>query len=90
MTAERGNSYMIDYLNSYSNDIWFIEIIQELKNYLIENTDVVDAMVACEILHKNIIRKFEVKKPQALTTKEIPFLELRGGRYVRVWKTVKI
>jgi hypothetical protein len=90
VTAERGNSYMIDYLNSYSNDIWFIEIIQELKNYLIENTDVVDAMVACEILHKNIIRKFEVKKPQALTTKEIPFLELRGGRYVRVWKTVKI
>jgi hypothetical protein len=90
VTAERGNSYLIDYLNAYSNDLWFLDIIQELKNYLIENTDIVDAMVACEILHKNIIRKFEVKKPEVLTTKEIPFLELRGGRYVRVWKTVKI
>jgi hypothetical protein len=90
ITAERGNSYMVDYLKAYCDEIWFLEIVQELKNYLIENTDIVDAMVACEIHHKNRIKKYERKKPEEVKTKEIPFVELQGGRYVRVWKTVKI
>lgn len=89
-TAERGNSYMIDYLNAYCDDIWFIDMIQELKSYLIENTDIADAMVACEILHKNIVKKFEVKKPEVATTKEVPMLEFQNGRYVRVWRKIKI
>jgi hypothetical protein len=90
ITAERGNSYLIDYLRAHCDDIWFINMVQELKVYLVENTDIADAMVACEIMNKNISKKFEAKKPQLLTTKEIPMLEYRNGRYVKVWKTVKI
>lgn len=91
ITAERGNSYIIDYLNTYTDDIWFLDLITDLKNYLIENTDLADAMVACEIMHKNIVKKSEKNKPQELaTTKEIPMLEFRNGRYVRVWKKVRI
>jgi hypothetical protein len=90
ITAERGNSYLIDYLNGYCQDIWFLDLIMELKSYLIENTDIADGMVACEIMHKNIIKRFEKTKPVEVTTKEIPMLEYQNGRYVRVWKTVKI
>jgi len=90
ITAERGNTYLIDYLRVYTEDIWFIDMIQELKNYLIENTDLADAMVACEIMHKNIVKKFEQHKPQETTVKEIPMLEYHNGRYIRVWKKVRI
>lgn len=90
VTAERGNSYLLDYVKTYCDDIWFIEMVQELKSYLIENTDIADAMVACEIMHKNMVKKTEKKQPERLETKEIPMLELQNGRYVRVWKKVKI
>lgn len=90
ITAERGNTYLIDYLNAYCEDIWFLGMVTELKNYLIENTDLADAMVACEIMHKNIVKKFENNKPAEVQTKQIPMLEFHNGRYVRVWKTVKL
>jgi hypothetical protein len=90
ITAERGNSYLIDYLKVYTEDIWFLEMIQELKNYIVDNTDIVDAMVACEIMHKNIVKKFEKKAPQEQVIKEVPMLEFQGGRYVRVWKQVRV
>lgn len=90
ITAERGNSYLTDYVNGFCDEIWFLDMIQELKNYLIENTDLADAMVACEIFHKNIIKKYEKAKPVETTTKEIPMLEYQNGRYVRVWKQVKV
>jgi hypothetical protein len=90
ITAERGNSYLIDYLKTYTEDIWFLEMIQELKNYLVDNTDIVDAMVACEIFHKNIVKKHEQKQPEKLTEKEIPVLEFVNGRYIRVWKKVRV
>jgi hypothetical protein len=90
VTAERGNTYIIDYLKVYSEDIWFLDMIQELKSYLIENTDIADAMVACEIMHKNITKRHEQKQPEKLTEKEIPMLEYVNGRYIRVWKKVRV
>lgn len=90
-TSERGNKYLVDYLNHYTDLIWFQEIIEEAKNYLVENTDIVDAMVACEILHQNIIERHKQNEAAVKPSKKtIPVLELRNGRYVRVWKEVKI
>jgi hypothetical protein len=88
-TAERGNTYIIDYLNAHCDDIWFIDMITDLKNYLIENTDLADAMVACEIMHKNIVKKSERTKPQEVMVREIPILKFVNGRYVREWVKVK-
>jgi len=90
VTAERGNTYIIDYLKAYTDDIWFLDMVQDLKNYLIDNTDIADAMVACEIMHKNIVKKFQKKAPEIQETKEIPVLEYQGGRYVRVWKKIRM
>lgn len=90
-TSERGNTYLIDYLNKYSSEIWFLELIEEAKNYLVENTDLIDAVVACEILHKNMTEKFKQEATKYTPTeKEIPMLEYRNGRYERIWKKVKI
>lgn len=90
-TSERGNTYLIDYLNKYSDEIWFLEFIEEAKNYLVENTDLIDAVVACEILHKNIVERFkQQQKKYTPTEKEIPMLEFVNGRYQRVWRKVKI
>jgi len=90
ITAERGNSYLIDYLNTYCDDIWFLSMITDLKNYLIDNTDLADAMVACEIMHKNIVKKSEKSKPQEILVKEIPILKFINGRYTREWVKVNI
>lgn len=90
-TTERGNAYLIDYLNQYSNEIWFIDMIDEVKNYLVDNTDLVDAMIACEIFHKNIVERHKADtKKITPTVKEIPVLEFVNGRYVKVWKKVNI
>jgi hypothetical protein len=90
-TSERGNKYLIDYLTHFYDQIWFLEFIEEAKNYLIENTDYIDAVVACEILHMNIIERFKVKQNTVTyTEKEIPFVEFKNGRYQRVWRKVKI
>jgi hypothetical protein len=90
-TSERGNTYLIEYLSKHTDEIWFLEFIEEAKNYLVENTDLIDGVVACEILHKNIVEKYKksVDKFTAVE-KEIPMLELVNGRYQRVWKKVKI
>jgi hypothetical protein len=90
-TSERGNTYLIEYLSKHTDEIWFLEFIEEAKNYLVENTDLIDGVVACEILHKNIVEKYKksVDKFTAIE-KEIPMLELVNGRYQRVWKKVKI
>jgi hypothetical protein len=89
-TAERGNTYIIDYLNAHCDDIWFIDMITDLKNYLIDNTDLADAMVACEIMHKNIIKKSKQQEPQKTLAKEIPILKFVNGRYVREWVKVRV
>lgn len=90
-SSERGNTYLIEYLNKHSDEVWFLEFIEEAKNYLVDNTDLIDAVVACELLHKNIVErhKSNVKK-YTPTEKEIPMLELVNGRYQRVWKKVRI
>ena len=90
-TTERGNYYIVDYLSHYAEEIYFLDIIDEAKNYLVDNTDYIDAMIACEILHRNIIERHKVNETFVRpTTKKIPILKLVNGRYVKVWQDVKI
>lgn len=90
-TTERGNSYLLEYLRKHSDEIFFIEIIEEIKNYLAENTDLVDAIIACEILHRNIVEKDSRNmQNNTPTVREIPVLKLVNGRYIRVWQKVNI
>lgn len=89
-TTERGNSYIIDYLRKFWDCIFFNEIIEEAKNYLADNTDIIDAMVSCEIFHKQILEKKKRDRGPELMTKKIPMIQMLNGRAVKTWVEVKI
>lgn len=90
-TGERANAYIIDYFRKFYEGVYFIEIIEEAKNYLADNTDIVDAMVSCEIYHRQIIEKSKRETNTAeFVTKKIPMIELIDGKSVRVWKEVRL
>jgi hypothetical protein len=89
-TAERANAYIIDYLRKNWNEIYFQELIDDAKNYLVDNTDLLDAVMSCEIYHKHLTEKAKQQQPEVKTVKKIPFIEYRNGKAVKVWKEVKI
>ncbi len=89
-TGERANAYIIDYFRKYYDSVYFIEMIEEAKNYLADNTDIVDAMVSCEIYHRQIIEKGKRDVGPETVTKKIPMIEMVDGKAVRVWKEVKL
>jgi hypothetical protein len=89
-TTERGNSYIIDYLRKFWDCIFFTEIIEEAKNYLADNTDIIDAMVSCEIYHKQIIEKKKRDRGPELMSKKIPMIQMVNGKAVKTWVDVKL
>lgn len=90
-TSERGNTYLINYLTKHTEQIMFMQIIEQLKVYLVDNTDIVDAMVAAEILHMNIIEKAKKMMPASeVRVRKIPVLVFQNGKYIRVWQEVRV
>ena len=89
-TAERANAYLIDYLRHNWDNIYFPVLIEEAKNYLVDNTDFLDAVVSCEIFHKHIAEKNKQIVPEKPTIKMIPFVDYVNGKAVRTWKEVKL
>lgn len=89
-TAERANSYIIDYLRKNWDQIYFQEIIDEAKNYLVDNTDLLDAVISCEIYHKNLVEKSKKAAPVETVKKMIPMIEYVNGKAVKVWKEVRL
>lgn len=89
-TAERANAYLIDYLRHNWDNIYFPLIIEEAKNYLVDNTDLLDAIVSCEIYHKHVAEKNKVAVTEAPTKRQIPVIEYINGRAVKTWKEVKL
>ncbi len=89
-TGERANSYIIDYFRKYWDSVYFMDIIEEAKLYLVDNTDIVDAMVSAEIYHRQIIEKGKRDTGPELEVKKITFIEMVDGRAVRVWKEIRV
>lgn len=84
-TAQRGIDYLFEYLRSYWNEVWFIEVIDELKLFLTSNTDYVDAIISCEIFQKHIEIKKKLERPKNAVRDKKPTLVLVNGRYVKRW-----
>jgi hypothetical protein len=89
-TGERGNAYIIDYLRKFWMEIYFQEIIDEAKNYLVDNTDIIDSMVSCEIQHRQIIERKKKDRGPELVAKKIPTIQMINGKAVRVWVEVNL
>ena len=58
-TGARANSYLIEYLNKYADQIGLKRILDELKKWPNANLDVVDAMLSCEMLDQELSLTFE-------------------------------
>lgn len=89
-TGERANAYIIDYFRKYYDSVYFLDIIEEAKNYLADNTDIVDAMVSCEIFHRQVIEKGKRDVGPEMVAKKIPMIEMINGKATRVWKEIKM
>ncbi len=89
-SAERGNAYFVDYLRHHADSVWFDEVIEESRSFLADNTDMLDAMICCEIYHKNIVNRYKEQTPKP-EYKEIPVLTRDGnGRVVKTYKRVRV
>lgn len=89
--AQRGNELLIKYLIHHADTIYFKRLLDELGEYLIKNTDLLDAVVACEIYDANIVRKNK-SAVAPKTEKEIPVVirDPITGRTEIKWKKVQI
>jgi hypothetical protein len=56
----------------------------------VDNTDLLDAIVSCEIYHKHIAEKNKVIVMDQPTKRQIPVIEYINGRAVKTWKEVKL
>ena len=54
-TAPRAYDYLFEYLLENTNKIFFKELLSEIPDFITYNTDLLDAMVSCELYHKNLI-----------------------------------
>jgi len=88
--AQRGNELLIKYLLHHADTIFFKRMLDELGDYLVKNTDLIDAVLACEIYDANIVRK-NAKAVAVRTEKEIPYVIRDSNGVTRtVWKKVQI
>lgn len=91
-TATEGNFYLMEYLSKCADNIWFPEIIDEAKNWLAENTDILDAMTSCEIGQRAVMKKQEKTLGyKKVENKQVRML-VRGpdGRMITQWRTVQL
>lgn len=86
-TTQRGIELIIKYLINHCDKIWFQSILDEIPHFPHENTDLVDAMIACEFNDANLVAKSShtIKKPD----RKILVIERNGdGKTIQTWKTI--
>jgi len=89
-TGARANAFFIDYLRQHTDKIWFIEIIDECKSFLSDNTDIIDAMLGCELYDADLT-KIDVKNSARPEFREVrQIVRDNTGRTSIEWKKVRV
>ena len=89
-TGARANAFFLDYLKQHSDKIWFQEIIDELKSFLSDNTDIVDAMLGGELYDADLT-KIDIKNTARPEYREIrQIVRDSRGRTSIEWKKVRV
>ncbi len=89
-TGARANAFFLDYLKQHSDKIWFQEIIDELKSFLSDNTDIVDAMLGGELYDADLT-KIDIKNTARPEYREIrQIVRDSKGRTSIEWKKVRV
>ena len=90
-TTERGIQLLIKYLLNNFKNIWFMRIIEELDVFMVDNTDLIDSIIACEFLDINLTEKNK-KNTISKRAKKIPIVTRDSvtGKSIIEWKTIYI
>lgn len=87
--TERIYKFFFEYLKNHMERVWIIDIINELPQFVVSNTDLLDAMVACEVFDRDLQKKNE-KFTSAQKFKTVPYMTIENGKSVRRWKKIPI
>ncbi len=83
-TSGRCNDLLIKYLKQYASSISFERMIEEIRRYLIDNTDLLDAMLANELYDADITKK-KAKKMGKSRIKRVPMMiRDKDGKTIRI------
>lgn len=89
-TSAIGNALLIKYILQYGHNIWFSKLLDQMEEFLISNTDLLDAFIACLMGLEDKTNK-AVKAIPKVQYKEIPMVkrDAHGRTYVS-WEKVNI
>jgi len=83
-TGPRANNYLIEYLEKYADQIGIMRMIEELRKWPNGNLDVVDAMLSCEMLDKELsMRHNKVYKPFVRTKRRVVTRDSSGKTIIK-------
>lgn len=86
------NFYLLEYFRKFIDEIYFLEFIEEAKGFLAENTDLLDAIAACELYTAWFAKKQE--RANSNNGKIVEFKTIKrlvpgpGGRMIVRWDKV--
>jgi len=88
-TTQRGIELFVKYLINHCDKIFLARILDEISGFPHENTDLLDAIIACEFYDVNLIEIGKKRMNVSTSVRQIQVIE-RGedGRTRMVWKTV--
>lgn len=82
-----------EYFRRAMDKVWFEDIIDSLPKFVVENTDILDAIVSCEIYHEQIRRTSEGAKAVLageIKYREVPYTTVERGKRVVRYRKVPI
>ena len=85
-----GNSLLIKYILEYGHNIYFMELLDEMEMYLKENTDFLDAFIACLIGLEDKTKKAYKAIPKLEYREVRVFKRDAQGRVYEHWEKVQV
>ena len=82
-----------EYFRRSMDKVWFEEIIDSLPSFVIQNTDILDAIVSCEIYHEQIRRSSESSRAVLagnIRYREVPYTTVESGRRVVRYRKIPV
>lgn len=81
---------LITYLKKYAQYIPFLRLIKEVTNFPKANTDVLDAVVSCEVFDKALSEIEKKKTGIGKSFRQVKHLAIEEGKTVVRWRTVEV
>jgi hypothetical protein len=82
-------NFFFEYLRTHSDKIWMLEIINQLPDFHVNNTDLLDALVSCELYDRDEYKKSN--KRVSVKYKEVSYITTdESGRRVTKWQKIPI